>query len=106
MSSAPLLRCSCRVLVPPHLKAAGAIEEDPAVEGLPLSVEGAEPCLGADIPGGPSGGLFRALTLYGFMESGGAEALILAIEEGSDPEDAAELLAKVVYLSGVLLPLS
>ena len=82
------------VPAPPHLEAAWGVREGPR-----------DPP-GEVLPAGPSGALFRALLLHGFMEAGGAEALLLAVEQGSEPEAAAELLANVVYLSGVLLPAS
>ena len=56
------------------------------------------------VPAGPCGALFNALALQGFIEVGGANALLLAVERGHSSEAAAELLANVVYLAGVLFP--
>ena len=86
------------VPAPHSLEAAS--RDDPAdpAETAPFS--------GAALPADASGALFRALLLHGFVEAGGAEALLLAVERGPDPESAAELLANVVYLSEVLLPAS
>ncbi len=90
------------VAAPPHLEAAWGVRKE-----VPADLPGeAVPPPGAALPAGPSGALFRALLLHGFMEAGGAEALLLAVEQGPEPEAAAELLANVVYLSGVLLPAS